>query len=242
MSIQNIKDEINTFSGKQAKSILSFLGRSDLKSFSHKRKISNAIQSVFIDFMESKREEIIPKKQRKRVFFADDITLPSSEIAPLVSQTIEHIVSEEEYVEIISYKDCYKNEDFLDGMRRRCEEQKKKQEEKETIELLQILPKEVEDIINQDIAEMEHTEKFTPVLNELHSHINCCAYCNQHKFDKSYNGNSSDIQYEFICKECEREMFEVHHGDMPQIYQGEEVRFTRFEWENSMEYYYMNYE
>ena len=129
MSALIIKDEINTFSGKQARSILSFLEKSDLKSFSHKRKLSNAIQSSLINSLESDCEEIIPKKQRKRVYFADDVTLPSSEVSSLVTLTVEHQVSEEEYVEIISYKDCYKNEDFLDGMRRRCEEQKAKKEE-----------------------------------------------------------------------------------------------------------------
>ncbi len=128
MFVQNIKDDINMLAGKQAKSILSFLGRKDLKSFSQKRKISNAVQSVFINYLESKCPLIISKKQRtqkRRVFFADDASLPSSEKSSLVTGVLEHNVTEEEYKEIIDYKDCYKNNDFLDGMRRRCEEQKK---------------------------------------------------------------------------------------------------------------------
>lgn len=130
MSVQNIKDDINMLAGKQAKSILSFLGRGDLKSFSHKRKISNAIQSVFTDYLESKCPLIVSKKERKqrrRVFFADDESLPSSEKSSLVTGVLEHNVTEEEYKEIINYKDCYKNDDFLDGMRRRSEEQRSKQ-------------------------------------------------------------------------------------------------------------------
>jgi len=136
MSIQNIKDDINMLAGNQAKSILSFLGRKDLKSFSQKRKISNAVQSVFIDYLESKCPLIISKKQRKqkrRVFFADDASLPSSEKSSLVSDTFKQIVSEEEYKELQYYRSCYKNNDFLDGMRRRSEEQKKEQTSEEYV-------------------------------------------------------------------------------------------------------------
>ena len=130
MSVTDIKDQINILAGEQAKSILSFLGRKDLKSFSQKRKISNAIQSVFIDYMESKCPLIISKKQRKqkrKVYFADDVSLPSSEKSSLVEKVITHIVSEEEYKELQKYRYCYNNTDFLDGMRRRCEEQRNNQ-------------------------------------------------------------------------------------------------------------------
>ena len=130
MSVSDIKDQINMLAGKQAKSILSFLGRKDLKSFSHKRKISNAVQSLFINHMESKCQLIISKKQRKqkrKVYFPDDESLPSSEKSALVEKVIEQKVSEEEYKELQDYRYCYNNNDFLDGMRRRCEEQRNKQ-------------------------------------------------------------------------------------------------------------------
>jgi len=127
MSIQIIKDEINVFSGKQARTILSFLPRTDLKSFSHKRKLSNAVQASLINCFESKCSLIVPIKQRRRVFFADDVSLPSSEVASLVSKIVEHKVSAEEYKELINYRNCFSNEDFLDGMRRKCEEQRNQQ-------------------------------------------------------------------------------------------------------------------
>jgi len=129
MSVSEIKDQINMLAGEQAKSILSFLGRKDLKSFSHKRKISNAVHSVFINYMESKCPLIISKKQRKqikKVFFADDESLPSSEKSSLVTDTFTQILSEEEYKALQEYRYCYNNVDLLDGMRRRSEEQKDK--------------------------------------------------------------------------------------------------------------------
>ena len=126
MSVSDIKDQINMSAEKQAKSILSFLGRKDLKSFSQKRRISNAVHSVFIDYMESKCSLIISKKERKqkrRVFFADDESLPSSEKSSLV-EDFEHKVTEEEYKALQDYRYCYNNQDFLDGIyRRRCEEE-----------------------------------------------------------------------------------------------------------------------
>jgi len=203
MSILIIKDEINTSAAKQAKNIISFLGRKDLKSFTQKRKISNTVQSLFIDFLESKREEIIPKRKRKRVFFADDVTLPSNEVSSLVTQTIEHIVEEEEYVEIMKYKDCYKNEDFLNGMKRRDEEQQQKEETIE--ELLLTLPEAVEDIINQEVHHMKHAEKLTKVIDELNTNFHYCCRCNTKKYDKYYEGNGPEYHYDFYCQalECE---------------------------------------
>ena len=129
MSIGNIKDKISVSSQGYTRFIISFLSKSDLKSFSHKRKISNSVQSLFVNFLELKSDKIVAKRDRKRVYFADDITLPSSEISPIATY-LSHIVTNEEYKEIITYKDCYNNDDFLDAMRRRCEESREKKRRK----------------------------------------------------------------------------------------------------------------
>jgi len=129
MSINIIKDDINELSRKSSKLVISFLDKKDLKSFSNKRKISNSVHSTFVDFMESQCSLIKNKNTRKikrKVYFSDDETLPTCEITSLTYE-IKHEVTVEEYTEIINYKDCYKNEDFLNGMRRRCEEQRIKQ-------------------------------------------------------------------------------------------------------------------
>jgi hypothetical protein len=129
MSINIIKDDINELSRKSSKLVISFLDKKDLKSFSNKRKISNSVHSTFVDFMESRCSLIKNKNTRKitrKVYFSDDETLPTCEITSLTYE-IKHEVTVEEYTEIIKYKDCYSNEDFLNGMRRRCEEQRIKQ-------------------------------------------------------------------------------------------------------------------
>ena len=127
MSINIIKDDINELSRKSSKLVISFLDKKDLKSFSQKRKITNSIHSTFVDFMESRCSLIKNKKTRKitkRVYFSDDKTLPTCEVTSLTYE-INHKVTVEEYTEIIKYKDCYSNEDFLNGIRRRCDEQRK---------------------------------------------------------------------------------------------------------------------
>lgn len=129
MSINIIKDDINELSSKSSKLVISFLDKKDLKSFSNKRKISNSVHSTFVDFMESQCPLIKNKNTRKitkKVYFSDDETLPTCEITSLTYE-IKHEVTVEEYTEIIKYKDCYSNEDFLNGMRRRCEERRIKQ-------------------------------------------------------------------------------------------------------------------
>ena len=129
MSINIIKDDINELSRKSSKLVISFLDKKDLKSFSNKRKISNSVHSTFVDFMESQCSLIKNKNTRKiqrKVYFSDDETLPTCEITSLTYE-IKHEVTVDEYTAIINYKDVYKNEDFLNGMRRRCEEQRIKQ-------------------------------------------------------------------------------------------------------------------
>ena len=128
MSINIIKDDINELSRKSSKLVISFLDKKDLKSFSNKRKISNSVHSTFVDFMESQCSLIKNKNTRKitrKVYFSDDETLPTCEITSLTYE-IKHEVTISEYTEIIKYKDCYSNEDFLNGIRRRCEEQRLK--------------------------------------------------------------------------------------------------------------------
>ena len=71
--------------------------------------------------MESKSPFIINRETRKKmrkVYFSDDITLPSSEMKSL-TQEIKHEVNEDEYLEIIKYKNCYTNQDFMKGLERR---------------------------------------------------------------------------------------------------------------------------
>lgn len=97
---------------------MSFL---DVKSFSIKRKISNSIHYTLVNYMESKSPFIINRETRKKmrkVYFSDDITLPSSEMKSL-TQEIKHEVNEDEYLEIIKYKNCYTNQDFMKGLERR---------------------------------------------------------------------------------------------------------------------------
>jgi len=133
MSINIIKDDINELSRKSSKLVISFLDKKDLKSFSQKRKITNSVHSTFVDFMESKCSLIKNKKTRKiqkKVYFSDDETLPTCEITSLTYE-IKHEVTNEEYTEIINYKDVYKNEDFLNGIRRRCEERRIKKQRRE---------------------------------------------------------------------------------------------------------------
>jgi hypothetical protein len=149
MSINIIKDDINELSRKSSKLVISFLNKKDLKSFSNKRKISNSVHSTFVDFMESQCSLIKNKNTRKikrKVYFSDDETLPTCEITSLTYE-IKHEVTVEEYTEIINYKDCYKNEDFLNGMRRRCEEQRKKKRNKIKIHLLN---QKLQNMINKE--------------------------------------------------------------------------------------------
>lgn len=118
MSINIIKDDINELSMKSSRLIMSFL---DVKSFSIKRKISNSIHYTLVNYMESKSPFIINRETRKKmrkVYFSDDITLPSSEMKSL-TQEIKHEVNEDEYLEIIQYKNCYTNQDFMKGLERR---------------------------------------------------------------------------------------------------------------------------
>lgn len=118
MSINIIKDDINELSMKSSRLIMSFL---DVKSFSIKRKISNSIHYTLVNYMESKSPFIINRETRKKmrkVYFSDDITLPSSEMKSL-TQEIKHEVNEDEYLEIIKYKNCYTNQDFMKGLERR---------------------------------------------------------------------------------------------------------------------------
>ena len=129
-TICQFNDEICMSSTRFTKMIVGFMPKSDLKSFSHKRKISNSIQGVFIRVMETESSLIIPKRKRvgkkRRVYFADDVTLPSHERGKLVTSELSQTLDSEEYIEMMNYRDCYKNPDFLDGMRRRSEEQRKK--------------------------------------------------------------------------------------------------------------------
>lgn len=126
MSINIIKDDINELSKKLSELVISFLDKKYFKSFSNKRKISNSIHSVFVDFMESQCPLIKNKKMRKKqrkVYFPDDETLPTCEITSLTYK-IKHEVTAEEYMEIIKYKNCYNNEDFLNAKKRRRKQRK----------------------------------------------------------------------------------------------------------------------
>ena len=121
MSINIIKDNINELSRKSSKLIISFLNKKDLKTFSNKRKISNSVHSIFVDFMESRCSLIKNKNKRKitkKVYFSDDETLPTSEITSLTYK-IDHKVTNEEYIEIINYKNCFKNEDYINARKRK---------------------------------------------------------------------------------------------------------------------------
>lgn len=118
MSINIIKDDINELSMKTSRLIISFL---DIQSFLMKRKIGNSIHSTLVDYMESKSSLIINRETRKKlkkVYFSDDITLPSCEIKSL-TQEIKHELNEDEYLEIIQYKNCYNNQDFMKALKRR---------------------------------------------------------------------------------------------------------------------------
>ena len=132
MSINIIKDDINELSMKSSRLIISFL---DVKNFSIKRKISNSIHYTLVNYMESKCPFIINRETRKKmrkVYFSDDITLPSSEMKSL-TQEIKHEVNEDEYLEIIQYKNCYNNQDLMKGLERR-----KKRRQKRRINQLKI--------------------------------------------------------------------------------------------------------
>ncbi len=133
MSINIIKDNINELSKKFTELIISFL---DIQSFSMKRNIGNSVYSTLVDYMELKSPFIINRETRKKlkkVYFSDDMTLPSCEIKSLI-QEIKHKVNEDEYLEIIQYKNCYNNQDYLNALKRK-KRRRKKEHEKRRLQL-----------------------------------------------------------------------------------------------------------
>ena len=141
MSINTIKDNINEQSRINSKIIISFLSSKDMKTYSMKIKTTNAIHSVLTNYMESRCSLIISKKNRtksRKVYFSDDITLPSNEICSLTDKKT-HIVNKKEYKEIINYKSCYNNVDYVNARKRKKVESKlrKIRREQERIEKIE---------------------------------------------------------------------------------------------------------
>lgn len=151
MSINIIKNNINELSMKSSRLIMSFLDigggekvevectikRFTIQSFSMKTKIRNCIYSILVDYMESKSSLIINKETRKnlkKVYFSDDITLPSCEIKSL-TQEIKHEVNEDEYLEIMQYKNSHNNQDLIKATERRKRRRQKKRNRKRINEL-----------------------------------------------------------------------------------------------------------
>jgi hypothetical protein len=141
MSINTIKDNINEHARIHSKLIVSFLEKKDLKNFSNKRKITNSIHSLLMNDMESRCSLIINKKTRqikRGVYFADDISLPSDERSSLTTKK-EHIVDNIEYLEIINYKSCYKNVDYINARKRKKVESKLRKKRREQQKLYEKL-------------------------------------------------------------------------------------------------------
>jgi len=165
MTVCEFNDEICMSSTRFAKMVVGFMPKSDLKSFSHNRKISNSIQGVFIGMMEMESSLIIPKRERvgakRRVYFADDVTLPSNERSKLVTLEVHQHLNPEEYMEMMNYRDCHKNPDYLDGMRRRCEEQRAKVEVATKVTIVKLTPEKVIELQKQikEAKEKEEREK-----------------------------------------------------------------------------------
>jgi len=71
----------------------------------------------------------ISKKIRatmKKVYFSDDITLPSDEISSLTTE-IKNIVTDNEFILIMNYKSCRNNIDLIKARQRKNDEKKKRQ-------------------------------------------------------------------------------------------------------------------
>ena len=107
---------------KQSRKIVSFLSKDDTKNFGYKRQISKSVFDSLSSYYEKEDEKVIPKSKRsknRRVYFPDDKTLPINEQSSIVTETYYHYVNEEEYKEIITYKHCSTNIDYINGRRRR---------------------------------------------------------------------------------------------------------------------------
>ena len=75
--------------------------------------------------------------------------------------------------------------------------------EKSIEELLQTLPKAVENIIYDNVSSIEHKEKFSKCMEELYSRFTLCTECNNLvlAFDKCFYIEGSQ-EVDFICNEC----------------------------------------
>lgn len=82
--------------------------------------------------------------------------------------------------------------------------------------LLFTLPKEIENIIYNNV----HQILFTNIMDELLSRFHICQFCYEKKYDKFFNDDCS-----FVCRTCQNDIFNFeeeangrHYNDGGDIY------------------------